>query len=130
MDGVELVNTLNAIGAKNGVGINDLVENRLVGMKSRGVYETHADPSSSTHTPNSKDSALTALPSTSRKSQLSNTANSYTTACGLHRSVKHCRHLPNKTSETVTGTVKLRLYKGNIMSAGATSPYSSTTKNS
>ena len=42
MDGVELVNTLNEIGARNGIGIDDLVENRLVGMKSRGVYENPA----------------------------------------------------------------------------------------
>ncbi len=123
MDGVELVNTLNAIGAKNGVGINDLVENRLVGMKSRGVYENPCDPSSSTHTPNSKDSALTALPSTSRKSQLANTANSSIQGMWFAPLREALQAFADKEHlETVTGTVKLRLYKGNIMSAGATSP--------
>ena len=40
MNGVEVVTTLNELGGKNGVGLADIVENRLVGMKSRGVYET------------------------------------------------------------------------------------------
>ena len=85
MDGVELVNTLNAIGARNGIGIDDLVENRLVGMK------THAAPSFSTLTPNWNASALIARPSISKKSLLSNTRNSYMMACGSHRCAKHCR---------------------------------------
>ena len=50
MDGVKLIKTLNKLGGENGIGILDIVENRLVGMKSRGVYETPGAPFCTTHT--------------------------------------------------------------------------------
>ena len=93
MDGVELVNTLNEIGARNGIGIDDLVENRLVGMKSRGVYENPAGSILSMPTANWNAFVWIAPPFISRKWRPSNTANSFMTACGSPLFVKHCRHL-------------------------------------
>ena len=124
MDGVEMVTTLNKLGGENGIGLADLVENRLVGMKSRGVYETPGG---------------TIL---YRAHQV------LETLC-LDRETQHYKELiskkyadlvyfgqwftplrealdafVDKTQETVTGDVKLKLYKGNIINAGTTSPYS------
>ena len=124
MDGVELVNTLNAIGAKNGVGINDLVENRLVGMKSRGVYE---NPCGSilfyAHTELER---LCLDRATFHFKEIAAVKYSELVYDGMWFAPlrEALQAFADKTSETVTGTVKLRLYKGNIMSAGATSPYS------
>ncbi len=124
MGGVEMIELLNDIGGKNGVGLADIVENRLVGMKSRGVYENPAG------------------------SILYKAHDILETLC-LDRETHHYKALVaqkfaevvyfgqwftplrealsafvDKTQETVTGDVKLKLYKGNIMNAGVTSPYS------
>ncbi len=124
MEPVELVCKLNEIGGRNGIGLIDMVENRLVGMKSRGVYETPGG---------------TIL---YRAHQV------LETLC-LDRDTQHYKALVSqqfadlvyfgkwftplreaisafvdKTQETVTGDVKLKLYKGNIINAGTTSPYS------
>ncbi len=124
MGGVEMIELLNDIGGKNGVGLADIVENRLVGMKSRGVYENPAG------------------------SILYKAHDVLETLC-LDRETHHYKMLVaqkfaevvyfgqwftplrealsafvDKTQETVTGDVKLKLYKGNIMNAGVTSPYS------
>ena len=124
MGAVELVETLNKIGGENGVGLADLVENRLVGMKSRGVYETPGG---------------TILYEAHRLLE---------TVC-LDKATMHYKQLVavkfgemvydgqwftplrealsafvSKTQETVTGDVKLRIYKGNVTNAGISSPYS------
>ncbi len=124
MGAVELIETLNKIGGENGVGLVDLVENRLVGMKSRGVYETPGG---------------TVLYEAHRLLE---------TIC-LDKATMHYKQLVavkfgelvydglwftplrealsafvEKTQETVTGDVKLRIYKGNISSAGIASPNS------
>ncbi len=124
MGAVELIETLNKIGGENGVGLADLVENRLVGMKSRGVYETPGG---------------TVLYEAHRLLE---------TIC-LDKATMHYKQLVavkfgelvydglwftplrealsafvEKTQETVTGDVKLRIYKGNISSAGIASPNS------
>ena len=124
MGAVEIVETLNKIGGENGVGLADLVENRLVGMKSRGVYETPGG---------------TILYEAHRLLE---------TVC-LDKATMHYKQLVavkfgemvydgqwftplrealsafvSKTQETVTGDVKLRIYKGNVTNAGITSPYS------
>ena len=123
MDAVEIVETLNRLGGENGIGLADLVENRLVGMKSRGVYETPGG---------------TIL---YRAHQV------LETIC-LDRDTQHYKELVasrfaelvyfgqwftplrealsafvDKTQETVTGSVTLKLYKGNLINAGVTSPY-------
>ena len=123
MDAVEIVETLNRLGGENGIGLADLVENRLVEMKSRGVYETPGG---------------TIL---YRAHQV------LETIC-LDRDTQHYKELVasrfaelvyfgqwftplrealsafvDKTQETVTGSVTLKLYKGNLINAGVTSPY-------
>ena len=124
MEAVEMIKFLNKVGGENGIGLADLVENRLVGMKSRGVYETPGG---------------TIL---YRAHQV------LETIC-LDKETQHYKDLiskkyadivyngqwftplrealdafVDKTQETVTGDVKLKLYKGNIINAGVTSPYS------
>lgn len=124
MNGVQMVSALNKIGGENGIGLADLVENRLVGMKSRGVYETPGG------------------------TILYKAHELLETLC-LDRDTQHYKYLVSqqfaelvyfgkwftplrealsafvdKTQETVTGDVKLKLYKGNVIPAGTTSPYS------
>ncbi len=123
MGGVEMIEYLNKIGGENGIGLCDLVENRLVGMKSRGVYENPAG------------------------SILYRAHHVLETIC-LDRDTQHYKTLVaerfaelvyfgqwytplreaisafvDSTQKTVTGDVKLKLYKGNIINAGVTSPY-------
>ena len=64
LSGMEMVAALNELGGKNGIGLADIVENRLVGMKSRGVYETPAAPSSTTPTTSWRSSAWIRRPIT------------------------------------------------------------------
>lgn len=124
LDGVSLIEKLNEIGGDNGIGIVDLVENRLVGMKSRGVYETPGG------------------------TILYRAHEALESLC-LDRDTQHFKqHLAIKFAElvyngqwytplreaisafvastqvTVTGEVKLKLYKGNIIHAGVKSPFS------
>lgn len=124
MDGVSLIKKLNQLGGENGVGLADIVENRLVGMKSRGVYETPGG------------------------AILYKAHEILETLC-LDRETQHYKQqialkfadlvyfgqwytplrealsaFVDSTQQTVTGQVKLKLYKGNIINAGVTSPYS------
>ena len=124
LNGVEMVTALNKVGGENGIGLADIVENRLVGMKSRGVYETPGG------------------------TILYRAHEVLETLC-LDRDTQHYKRLVaeqfaelvyfgkwftplrealsafvTKTQETVTGEVTLKLYKGNIINAGVTSPYS------
>lgn len=123
MGGVELIKYLNEVGGKNGIGLNDLVENRLVGMKSRGVYENPAGA-------------------------ILFRAHDVLETITLDRDTQHYKEIiahrfaelvyfgqwytplrealsafVDSTQQTVTGDVKLKLYKGNIINAGVTSPY-------
>ena len=129
MGAVELIEKLNEEGGKNGVGLADLVENRLVGMKSRGVYETPGGA-------------------------ILYEAHRLLEMLCLDKATQHYKQLVaikfgemvydgqwftplrealsafvEKTQETVTGDVKLRIYKGNITSAGITSPHSLYSEN-
>ena len=124
LDNICLMDKLNEIGGKNGVGLVDMVENRLVGMKSRGVYETPGGT-------------------------ILYFAHELLESICLDKATQHYKQLigikygemvydgqwftplrealdafVDKTQETVTGDVKLKIYKGNIMNAGITSPYS------
>lgn len=121
---VDLLTRLNELGGAHGVGRLDLVENRLVGMKSRGVYETPGGT-------------------------ILYTAHQALETLCLDRDTMHYKHLISdrfaelvyygkwftplrealwafvaKTQETVTGTVKVKLYKGNCVKVGCESPYS------
>jgi len=124
LDSVELIERLNKIGGENGVGLVDMVENRLVGMKSRGVYETPGGT-------------------------ILYTAHELLESICLDKATQHYKQqvaikygemvydgqwftplrealdaFVESTQRTVCGDVKLRIYKGNVMNAGITSPYS------
>lgn len=121
---LELLQTLNEIGAANGVGIVDIVENRLVGMKSRGVYE---NPGGAIIMYAHREMEYLCLDrATYHYKEL--IANKYAELVydGMWFSplLAALQAFVDKTQETVIGTVTLKLYKGNIISAGATSPYS------
>ncbi len=123
-DGVTLIEKLNEIGGKNGVGILDIVENRLVGMKSRGVYETpagtilyKAHDTLETITLDKETAHFKRIVS-DKLAELVYNGQWFTP---LRESIAA---FIDDTQKTVTGDVKLKLYKGNIMNAGVTSPYS------
>ena len=124
MSPLEIMLELNKIGGRNGVGLVDICENRFVGMKSRGCYET---PGGSIlyyahemldHLCLDRDTyhykQLVAL----RMSELIYDGKWFTTLMDA------CMAFVDKTQETVTGWVKLRLYKGSIRGAGSYSKYS------
>ena len=124
MGAVELLTELNDIGARNGVGIVDICENRLVGMKSRGVYE---NPGGAILFYAHRELEYLCLDRATyhykegvaiRFGELVYDGMWF---CQLREALSA---FVDSTQETVTGTVKLKLYKGNIMSAGAKSPYS------
>ncbi|MFA7673147.1 MAG: argininosuccinate synthase [Clostridia bacterium] len=124
MTGVDIVKTLNEIGGKNGIGIVDLVENRLVGMKSRGVYETpggtilyRAHQVLETLTLDRDTMHYKELVS-HRFAELVYFGQWYTP---LREALTA---FVDSTQETVSGRVKLKLYKGNIINSSATSLYS------
>lgn len=124
LDGVTLIEKLNKIGGENAVGIVDMVENRLVGMKSRGVYET---PGGSILYKAHKDLEELCLDKETahykqiialKFADIVYNGQWYTP---LRESLSA---FISKTQENVTGEIKLKLYKGNIVNAGMTSPYS------
>lgn len=124
LDGVSLIQKLNKLGGENGIGLADIVENRLVGMKSRGVYETpggtilyYAHEVLETLTLD-KMTARTKQKLAIEYADLVYNGQWYTP---LREAIDA---FVDKTQETVTGEVKLKLYKGNIINAGVTSPYS------
>lgn len=124
MGAVELVETLNKIGGENGVGLVDMVENRLVGMKSRGVYETPGG------------TILYAAHEMLESICIDKATQHYKQLIGIKYGEmvydgqwftplrEALDAFVAKTQETVTGDVKLRIYKGNVMNAGITSPHS------
>ena len=123
MDPVALVETLNRIGGANGIGILDIVENRLVGMKSRGVYETpagtilyKAHDVLETITLDKETSHFKAIVA-QKLGELVYNGQWFTPLC------RAIGAFVDDTQKTVTGDVKLKLYKGNLMNAGVTSPY-------
>lgn len=123
MDGVKLIKTLNKLGGENGIGLFDVVENRLVGMKSRGVYETpggtilyHAHEVLETICLD-KETQHYKYGLAQKYADIVYNGQWYTPLRGAMDA------FVDKTQETVTGDVKLKLYKGNIINAGVTSPY-------
>ncbi len=121
---VDMIAKLNQVGGANGIGIADIVENRLVGMKSRGVYET---PGGTIlyHAHNKLEELC-----------LDRDTYHYKQGIGVKFAElvyfgqwftplrEALSAFVDSTQETVTGEVKLKLYKGNIIDAGVTSPYS------
>lgn len=124
MDGVSMVNALNAIGAKHGIGVHDIVENRLVGMKSRGVYENPAG--SILFYAHEELERLCLDRATMHYKEMVAVKYSELVYDGMWFAPlrKALAAFVDATSDTVTGDVTLRLYKGNTISHGAESPYS------
>lgn len=123
MDGVTLVKKLNEIGGANGVGLADIVENRLVGMKSRGVYET---PGGSIlyHAHEVLETICLDKETQHYKQQIAlKFADIVYNGQWFTPLREALSAFVDSTQETVTGDVKLKLYKGNIINAGVTSPY-------
>ena len=124
LDGVDMVEKLNELGGANGIGIADMVENRLVGMKSRGVYET---PGGTIlyHAHNKLEELCLDRETYHYKQQV---ALKFADLVYYGQWFTPLREalsaFVDSTQETVTGDVKLKLYKGNIIDAGVTSPYS------
>ena len=124
MDSVALIEKLNALGGANGIGILDLVENRLVGMKSRGVYETpggailYAAHEKLEEITLDRDTQHYKQQMALRFGELVYNGQWYTP---LRKAMSA---FVASTQETVTGDVILKLYKGNIIPVSVTSPYS------
>jgi argininosuccinate synthase len=121
---VTLVQELNRIAGANGVGITDMVENRLVGMKSRGVYECPGG--TVLYFAHRELEYLTLDRNTLHFKEVA--ALRFAELCydGLWFSPlrEALSAFVDETQKTVTGTVRLKLFKGNCTPAGATSPYS------
>ena len=124
MGAVELVAKLNALGGANGIGLLDIVENRLVGMKSRGVYETPAGTILykahnvlETITLDKETFHYMQAQIAPKMADLTYNGQWFTP---LREALSA---FADKVNENVTGDVKLKLYKGNVINAGVTSPY-------
>ena len=123
-NGAGLIMSLNKIGGENGIGILDVIENRLVGMKSRGVYETPGG------TILYKAHEILEAVCIDKETQhyKSDMARKYAELVYNGQWYTPLREamdvFVNKTQENVTGLVRLKLYKGNVTNAGVKSPYS------
>ena len=124
MSMVAIIEALNEIGGKNGIGILDMVENRLVGMKSRGVYETPGG--SILYKAHALLETICLDKDTMQyKQKLSlDFENQVYNGKWETTLTKAMLAFVEETQKTVTGNIQLKLYKGNIFAAGMTSPYS------
>ncbi|MBR7137034.1 MAG: argininosuccinate synthase, partial [Clostridia bacterium] len=124
MEALAIIEELNKIGGANGIGIIDIVENRLVGMKSRGVYET---PGGTILYAAHEMLEMLCLDRETMhlKQQLAGKFADLVYFGQWYTPVREALSaFVTSTQQTVTGDVKLKLYKGNVMNAGVTSPYS------
>ena len=124
LSGVELIEKLNEIGGKNAIGIIDMVENRLVGMKSRGVYETPGGTILYKAHKDLEELCLDKETAHYKEIIALKFADLVYNGQWFSPLRESLSAFVSKTQETVTGEVKLKLYKGNIVNAGMTSPYS------
>ena len=120
----DIIKELNVLGGKHGIGIVDIVENRVVGMKSRGVYETPGGTILMEAHKQLEELVLDRATMEMKKdignkmAQVVYEGKWFTPLCDALRA------FVASTQEYVTGEVKFKLYKGNISKAGTTSPYS------
>ncbi len=120
----DIIRTLNKLGGENGIGIVDIVENRVVGMKSRGVYETPGGTILMAAHEQLEELCLDRATLEEKKilgeklAQVVYEGKWFTPLC------EAIRAFVDVTQEYVTGEVHFKLYKGNIIKAGETSPYS------
>jgi argininosuccinate synthase len=121
---VTLIEKLNKLGGANGIGLLDIVENRLVGMKSRGVYETPGG--TILYRAHEALESITLDRDTTHTKQM--LAGKFAELVYFGQWFTPLREalsaFVDKTQETVTGEVKMKLYKGNIIISSITSPYS------
>ena len=120
----DIIRELNTIGGKHGIGIVDIVENRVVGMKSRGVYETPGGTILMEAHQQLEELVLDRATMEVKKdmgnklAQIVYEGKWFTPLCDAVKA------FVASTQQYVTGEVKFKLYKGNIIKAGTTSPYS------
>ncbi|HAY72381.1 MAG TPA: argininosuccinate synthase [Ruminococcaceae bacterium] len=120
----EIIKELNQIGGKNGIGLYDVVENRLVGMKSRGVYET---PGGTIlyRAHEVLETLVLDRDTFHKKKELAVTFGELVYDGKWFTPLRHALSaFVEDTQQNVTGKVRLRLYKGNVINAGVWSPYS------
>ncbi|MBB6692234.1 argininosuccinate synthase [Cohnella xylanilytica] len=124
MSPLEVMEKLNELGGKHGIGRVDMVENRFVGMKSRGVYETPGG--TILFTAHRKMESLTMDRDVMhlRDSLISKYASLVYNGFWFAPERLAIQALVNESQKNVTGTVRLKLYKGNVMAAGLKSPVS------
>ncbi len=123
MSPLTIVETLNKLGGENGIGLLDIVENRLVGMKSRGVYETPGGEI--LYKAHDMLETITLDKETQHYKKLVAQKFGELVYNGLWFTPlrQALSAFVDETQKTVTGDVKLKLYKGNVINAGITSPY-------
>ena len=120
----DIIRELNAIGGKHGIGIVDIVENRVVGMKSRGVYETPGGTILMEAHQQLEELVLDRDTIALKKDLGSKLASIVYEGKWFTPVREAISAFVDVTQQYVTGEVKLRLYKGNIIKAGTSSPYS------
>ena len=120
----DIIRKLNELGGKHGIGIVDIVENRVVGMKSRGVYETPGGTILMAAHDQLEELILDRETMEAKKklgSQMAQVVYEGKWFTPLREAIQA---FVTSTQQYVTGEVKFKLYKGNIIKAGTTSPYS------
>lgn len=120
----EIISTLNELGGKHGIGIVDIVENRVVGMKSRGVYETPGGTILMEAHTQLEELVLDRATMETKKDLGNKFAQIVYEGKWFTPLREAIQAFVDVTQEYVTGEVKFKLYKGNIIKAGTTSPYS------
>ena len=120
----EIITELNALGGKHGIGIIDIVENRVVGMKSRGVYETPGGTILMEAHDQLEELILDRETMETKKKLGSQFAQVVYEGKWFTPLREAIQAFVESTQKYVTGEVKFKLYKGNIIKAGTTSPYS------
>jgi argininosuccinate synthase len=124
MNGVHLIHELNQIGGRNGVGLVDIVENRVVGMKSRGVYETPGGSILYYAHAELEHICLDRQTYAFKQTVAEKMAEVIYGGLWFSPLREALSAFVDNTQETVTGIVKVKLYKGNITSAGCESDFS------
>jgi len=120
----EIITTLNELGGKHGIGIVDIVENRVVGMKSRGVYETPGGTILMEAHAQLEELVLDRATMEVKKDMGNKMAQIVYEGKWFTPLREAVQAFVESTQQFVTGEVKFKLYKGNIIKAGTTSPYS------
>ena len=120
----DIIRELNALGGKHGIGIVDIVENRVVGMKSRGVYETPGGTILMEAQKQLEELVLDRATMDVKKDMGNKMAQIVYEGKWFTPLREAVQAFVTSTQEYVTGEVKFKLYKGNIIKAGTTSPYS------